>query len=208
MNVTIPKHYIAQFISSNPIILEAGAHIGRDTVKMAKLWPHAQIYAFEPVPELYEQLKINTAQFSNVATFNMALAQKSGNAIFYKSSGRSTATSSLLAPQEYLNEMPGTFFEHIEVPTIDLDSWASVNNVTKIDLMWLDMQGGELDALKGAQKLIPTVTAIYTEVNFVERYKGNPLYTQIKQWLYEHGFVPHQEAVGHKTWANVLFLRK
>lgn len=208
MNTTIPKTYIAQFLPQNPVIIEAGAHIGRDTLKMIKTWPKGQIYSFEPVPELYAQLQNMAQPFAQVRTFNMGLAQKAGSTLFYKSSGRSTATSSLLEPLEYLNEMPGTFFESITIPVVDLDSWAIQNQVKTVDLLWLDMQGGELDALKGAVHILTTVTAIYTEVNFIERYKNNPLYSEIKEWLLQQGFAPYCEAFGHKSWGNVLFLRK
>lgn len=57
MNENISKEYIAQFLPPNPIIIEAGAHIGRDTKKMARQWPNAHIHAFEPVPALFEILK-------------------------------------------------------------------------------------------------------------------------------------------------------
>ena len=34
-----PKEYIASFLTKNPVIIEAGAHIGLDTVEMSKFWP-------------------------------------------------------------------------------------------------------------------------------------------------------------------------
>ena len=38
----ILKEGIKQYLPENPRILEAGAHIGRDTVKLSKLWPQEQ----------------------------------------------------------------------------------------------------------------------------------------------------------------------
>ena len=49
------KHFIAQFLPENPVILEAGAHVGTDTVEMVNLWPKCTVYAFEPVPELFDK---------------------------------------------------------------------------------------------------------------------------------------------------------
>ncbi len=203
----IPKSYIAQFLPSNPIILEAGAHIGRDTIKMAKEWPHATIHAFEPVPHLFEELKKNTTTVSNVHCYNVALSNQSGSATFYQSGGRSTATSSLLAPKEYLKEHPTTTFEKIIVPTITLDDWAKCNRIIQVDFMWLDMQGAELLALQAGIDLLKTVKAIYCEVSFQERYENNPLAHTIKAWLAQQGFMSIKEDIQNKPWGNVLFIK-
>lgn len=205
---TIPKELIAPFLPVNPIILEAGAHIGRDTIKMIKQWPNATIYAFEPVPELFAQLQERTKDYPTIHCFNVALNNQSGPSTFYQSSGRSTATSSLLAPKEYQQEHPETYFDQITVQCVTLDEWAHLQNIFKIDFMWLDMQGGELNALQGGVNILKTVTAIYTEVALTERYASNPLYDEMKAFLEAQGFIVQQEALGKGTWGNVLFIRK
>lgn len=207
MNTHISKSSIAQFLPANPIILEAGAHIGRDTIKMVKEWPQAIIHAFEPVPSLFEELKKNTAHVPNIHRYNIALSNASGFATFYQSGGRSTATSSLLAPTGYLKEHPTTSFEKISVPTITLDEWAKKNNITHVDFMWLDMQGAELLALQAGVTLLKTVKALYCEVSFQERYENNPLSFTIKHWLAEQGFLPIKEDIRNESWGNILFIK-
>ena len=206
MTTNIPKEFIAQFLPNNPVIVEAGAHIGRDTKKMIKVWPHAIIHVFEPVQELFTELQKNVAEFPSIHCHPYALSNKNGTASFHISSGRSTATSSLLQPKEYLQEHPTTQFEVRTIPTITLDTWAQQHAISRVDFLWLDMQGGELLALQGASQLLKTVTAIYTEVNIVERYKHNPTYEEIKQFLLPFGFQVTKEAFS-KTWGNVLFVR-
>ena len=207
VNTHISKSYIAQFLSSYPTILEAGAHIGRDTIKMAQQWPNAIIHAFEPIPYLFEELKKNTAHFANIHRYNVALSNESGFASFYQSGGRSTATSSLLVPTGYLKEHPTTTFETISVPTITLDQWAKKNNISHVDFMWLDMQGAELLALQAGINLLKSVKAIYCEVSFQERYENNPLSSTIKNWLGERGFLPIKEDIRNKSWGNILFIK-
>ena len=46
MNV---KELIKQYLPINPVVIEAGAHIGTDTVEFSKIWPKGSIYAFEPI---------------------------------------------------------------------------------------------------------------------------------------------------------------
>lgn len=207
MSEQITKQYIAQFLPSNPTIIEAGAHIGRDTKKMITLWPEAKIHAFEPVPALFEQFTANLKDFPSVHCYPYALNDVTETSVFYVSSGRSTATSSLLEPKEYLSEHPTTVFQTITVPTITLDDWAAKFKIAHADFLWLDMQGSELDALKGGIQLLKTVRVIYTEVSFSERYKNNPLYSTIKLWLYKHGFSVQKEEFRNASWGNVLFLK-
>jgi FkbM family methyltransferase len=204
----ITKEYIKPYLPADPVILEAGAHIGRDTMKMATLWPSGTIYAFEPVPELYAQLLERTKERSNVICDSRALSNENGTATFFVSSGATTAASSLLEPHEYRIQRPEVQFHPTTVTTITLDSWAAENGVKNIDFMWLDMQGSELNVLKAASTMLPTVQAILIEVNLTERFKGNPSYEEVKAWLEAHGFtLAAQDAPKHNK-INLFFIRE
>jgi FkbM family methyltransferase len=204
----IPKKFFVQFLQKNPIILEAGAHKGKDTVEMAMLWSGGTIHAFEPVPVLFKKLKNNTRNLKNVHCYQLALGNKQGTEIMYLSSGASDGSSSLLPPKEHLNIFPTVYFdEQLQVTTITLDGWARSNNIYKIDFMWLDLQGMELNVLKSGKNILQTVTAIYTEVSSIEAYKDQTLYTDLKEWLKSNGFSIEREVVD-KGGGNVLFIRK
>lgn len=189
-------NFVKPYLPKNPVILEAGAFDGSETIKMKTVWPESKIYTFEPVTELYEKLKYNTRNLKNVHCFKLALSDKDGMATFYLSEnsnfpGVVSMSSSLLKPKEHLNHAPEVLFKNkIAVQTITLNKWSRLNNVTKIDFLWLDMQGYELNALKATPKnLLDTVRAIVTEVEFTEAYKGQYLYKDVKKWLEEKGFV-------------------
>jgi len=89
-------------LAPNAIILEAGAHIGRDTVRLAEHFNLGTIHALEPVTSLYKKLCNSVKHLSNVRTYPYALSNKNGVANYFESSGRSTAVSSLLEPTGYL----------------------------------------------------------------------------------------------------------
>ena len=204
----ITKQQIAQYLPLRPIIIEAGAHIGRDSIKMAKLWPAGTIYAFEPVPALFEQLKHTTESYANIYVFNSALSNTNGQARLYISGGASTACSSLLEPKECKVLQPQVLFEQeIIVKTVTLDTWADQHNIKQIDFLWFDMQGSELNALQGAQKILPTVQVIFIEVNLTERYTQNPTFDEIAQFLYNFGLKPLQKDAPKHNKINVLFAR-
>lgn len=179
-------------LTPTPIIVEAGAFNGADTLAMAKRWPHAAIHAFEPIPQLYRKLSNNTHMFSNVFCYQLALSNKDGQALFYvsehpKKQGVISQAGSLLSPKKRLDYSSIRFPYTINVPTITLDSWVTQHNVSTIDFMWLDIQGHELAVLK-AFRLLEIVKMIYLEVGFLENYEGQPTYDVIITWLSKKGF--------------------
>jgi len=208
--------HIKDHLSSAPIIIEAGAFEGKETIKMATFWPQSTIHAFEPVPELFAILQKNTAQFPNIICYPLALSDTSGIATLYisekpKKPGMPSQANSLLKPKERLALSPLTFPKTIQAPTITLDDWCAQYNVPRIDLLWLDLQGYELNVLKASPKTLAHVKAICTEVEFVEAYEGQYQYSDVKSWLTAQGF----EMIGkdfpdEPTWffGNALFFRK
>jgi 2-O-methyltransferase len=203
----IPKEFFVQFLPDNPFILEAGAHKGKDTVEMAKIWPNGSIHAFEPVPHLFKLLENNTRNLKNVHCYQLALGDTKGSETLFVSSGASDGSSSLLPPKELLNNYPTVYFDtKVPVTTITLDEWARENGVTRIDFMWLDLQGMELKVLQSGSIILKTVKGIYSEVSSVEGYQGQSLYHELREWLEKEGFHVEREAVENGE-GNVFFLR-
>jgi FkbM family methyltransferase len=197
-----------KFLPENPIIVEAGAHKGKDTLDISKTWPKGFVHAFEPVPDIYKKLLKATKKRQNVTCYPIALSDKSGKSAIFISGGMSDASSSLLKPEEHMIIFPDVSFDTlIDVDTLTLDEWAQKYSIKKVDFLWLDLQGMELNVLKSGTGLLKNVRALYTEVSLVETYKNAPLYTELKQWLENSGFkVQREEITG--LMGNVLFIRQ
>lgn len=204
----ISKEIIAEYLPDDPRIVEAGAYNGTDTLKMARFWPNGYVYAFEPVPYLFVQLQQTVADQKNISCYQSALSDTSGTEQMFMSQPPYSASSSLYEPQEYLEEHPEARFEVIEVETTTLDDWAQQQGIERIDFLWFDMQGAELRALQGAVNVLRHVKAIKTEVNLTERYRGMPLYRDVRRWLEAYGFKVAIEALHRGHWGNVLFVRE
>lgn len=191
------------------VILEAGGHNGKDTLRIREHWPEADIFVFEPEPVLYAQLVKTTSIFPKIHQHQLALSDRSGKVIFHKSSGRSDASSSLLKPKDHLEAHPDVYFdEELEVSAVNLDEWSNQNDVKKIDFMWLDMQGHELNMLKGCPQILSSAKAIYSEVSLIETYEGVALYPEFRQFMEDNGFEVFIEYLTWKDMGNVLFLKK
>lgn len=207
---SIPKYLLKRYLPSAPVIVDCGAHIGADSVELAKIFPSGKIYSFEPIPELFAVLQRNTRKYKNISCYQLALSDKNGNAMMYASSGASDASSSLLEPAAHVIDHPGVFFHNrIEVVTQTLDSWSKENNIGAIDFLWLDMQGFEYYCLKASPVSLSSVKVIHTEVSIGESYKGSMTYKDFSNWLSVHGFAVAAEAVPEGSdMGNVLFVRQ
>ena len=197
----------------SPVLLEAGAANGYDTLKLSKAMPNAMIYAFEPVSRSFKMLEKRVKNRRNVKYYNLALGKSDGKDFIYLSKNEKefndiAASSSLLKPNDSMREIfPDLSFEEKEEVNIKtIDSWAKENGVDHIDAMWLDMQGLELDTLKASPIIMETVKVIYTEVNIKEIYKGSGLYDDYKSWMLSLGFKVIKEDITDIQ-GNVLFFR-
>lgn len=204
----ITKEFIQKYLPDNPVILDAGAYNGNDPIEMATMWPDATIHAFEPCPNTYEKLVKSTASFTNIHCYKLALSDKKGSQKLYVSSGEHEISSSLLQPKEHLRYYAYVNFnDQIDVQTTTIDKWTTENNISKIDMLWLDMQGMEFLALKASPDILKTVNVIFTRITSVELYQGVQLFPEFKRWLEMQGFKFIKEEWVNAIEGNALFVR-
>jgi FkbM family methyltransferase len=67
-----------------------------------------------------------------------------------------------------------------------------IPQITGADFLKLDVQGAELDVLNGGDRVLAEALVVHTEVEFVEMYKGQPLFAEVDQRLRKSGFVFHK----------------
>ena len=204
------------YLPKNPVILEAGAYKGQDSLYMATLWPHATFHLFEPVPELYAQLKTNTQQIQHKQYWQQALSTHIGTAPFHvaekkEQPGVPTQAGSLLKPKERIHHSPIVYPRTITVPTTTLDHWAEQNNIDQVDFLWLDVQGLELAILKHAIGVLKKTRALFVELHFIKAYEEQPLAQEVIDWLDALGFIMvARDYTEQPTWffGNGLFIKK
>lgn len=206
----IPKHILKKYLPKNAVIIDCGAHIGADSVELAKIFPEGTIHSFEPIPEVFKQLKYNSRKFPNIKCYQIALSNVSGKALMNVSSGGSDASSSLLNPTGHLHDNPEVLFERtVEVTTLTLDDWAKQESVKAVDFLWLDMQGFEYQMLQASNEILPAVKAIHSEVSMRDTYENGVLYPFLKNWMKTLGLSVISEAIPpNVNMGNVLFVRE
>lgn len=179
---------VKEMLPENPIVLEAGAHIGEDTIKMSSLWPRGTIYAFEPSPSSAAIINRRIQGIKNIIFSPIALNHFTGHVNFYFCPTNAGA-SSLNTPNAKLQSDWPYEKQPIRVACITLDDWIIDHNIQKIDLMWLDMEGSELRVLKSIKSnILDTVRVIAIEVNFKPYWIEGSSYNEVVSWMEEHDF--------------------
>jgi FkbM family methyltransferase len=204
----VPKSFYKAFLPPDPVIVEAGAHAGHDTDGLARTWPRGHVYAFEPVPGLFKKLVARTSSLRNVTCYQLALGGSVATSRLHVSGGESDGSSSLLAPSGHLEEHPRvTFDERIPVSVTTLAAWAQATRVSRVDFLWLDLQGSELEVMKAGEDLLRAATVVYTEVSLKPMYVGGPLYPELRAWMEMIGFIVVREELPWPDMGNVVFAR-
>lgn len=185
-------------------IVHAGAHYGQEYETYAKIGVKDIIF-IEPSKPAYHILCSKFLRNTNIHLFNCAIGAKSFKTKLYVESANKGMSNSLLVPAKHTKQYPEIKFHSREdVQVYKLDSLQFDRH--KYNMLYMDIQGYELEALKGAIETLKYIDCIYTEVNRDELYKGCARIEQLDLFLTEFERVHTDWAGG--TWGDALYVRK
>jgi len=195
-------------------ILDAGASNGHISERLLGWFPQAAAYAFEPNPLYAQTLQDLARRDPRIRPQFAALSDHVGRERLYFT--ESPGATSLLKPAERIKDVApaGAVIKKVnDVDVVAIDEWAARNGNPSIELMKFDIQGAELRALRGAQRMLRESTLlVYTEIWFNAVYDGSPLYSEIDAFLRTQGFSlydifkPKYDPHGLLVWADAIFL--
>jgi FkbM family methyltransferase len=168
-------------------VIDVGAAVGEFTKAARFVFPNPTIYAFEPIPELFSILKRNVQDKSNVLIFNFAIASENKISSFYLN--EFAFSSSLLAMTKLHKEIfPDTMNDSII--TVECKRLDSIKEITIIKpvFMKIDVQGAEIEVIKGGEHLLRDVDVVQLEVCFEPLYKDQAQYADLVSYMSRLGF--------------------
>ena len=151
-------------------------------------FPNAKIISFEPLPIPAALFRKIFSTDDAVVLHDVAIGPKSEQCTMHVS-GRDDSSS--LLPISSLQEkiFPGTSeVATVNVQVAPLDAFIVDSDIIAPAMLKLDVQGFELDALKGCESLLYKLEWIYCECSFVELYSGQRLASDVIKWLEGKGF--------------------
>lgn len=192
-------------------VLHAGGHVGQEWAEYLDAGAE-RVAFFEPDPDTYIKLcALPRSAKTHLYLVNAALGSKQGKSTMYVSDNGGLS-SSLLEPREHLRVSPVRFPSTIDVDVTTVDAWIDSRTSPAeqtFNVLNLDVQGYELEVLKGATSALLDVDAVRTEVNTVEMYKGCALVSDLDSFLGGKGFTRVEtELYDGDTWGDALYVRK
>lgn len=137
--------------SRSPVLFDIGANKGEYALLIARQFPDARIYAFEPHPKNFEAL--TKSDIPNLSAYPLAVSNQSGETLLYDRADDDGSTNASLH-SNVITDLHGkrTIAHAVQVTTLD-EVTASLH-IDFIDFLKMDVEGGELAILQGAHQLI------------------------------------------------------
>ena len=169
-------------------VIDVGANRGQFALYSRVRFPEAEVYSLEPLAGPRAKMQALFEGDTRVHVIGKAAGEARGGASLNVS--KQDDSSSLLAMTEMqLKRYPDTAMAGTEAVEIDtLDAMFGEMELAGPVLLKLDVQGYELQALRGGRELLDRVDAVLTEASFVAFYEGQALFDELNQWLNEAGF--------------------
>jgi FkbM family methyltransferase len=163
----------------NPaVVFDIGANSGDWTRDARNVFPNAR----------YEQFEANR-QHEHPGRHMVLLGDTEKEVPFYKaigsSAGANTGASVYLEVSQHYT--PGLYTTEM-LPMVPLDVYVARNNLPQPDLMKLDVQGAELDVLRGAESVLSKTKYVLMEVSLHRWNKDSPMIEEMISYMASHDF--------------------
>jgi len=161
---------INHFIQENDIVFDIGANVGNWSEQALRVAPHGKIYAFEPIPSIYQQLKTNL-ESRGVSVHNCALSDYTGikTLFFYPHNSELSGLHYRSILKDILQAEP----TKIDVSTINLATFCLDNTIDHIDFLKIDTAGAEVEILRSAQSLLSEQKISFVQFEYGGCYKDS-----------------------------------
>lgn len=196
-----------------PVVVELGAHCGEDGAWLEPLcqpWPGRYVMV-EPDPRNAQYLIDNPRR--PVVDFRRlvlgAVSDQDGIAEFHfcrNERDKNRASGSLRKPTGHREHFPWIEFPFVgSVPTYRLDTLFEREQLARIDLLWVDIQGAEREMILGGETALRHTRFAFLEVEDVELYEGEALRPELVALMAERGFSEAENFGYNMLFRNVGF---
>jgi len=193
--------------TSKDCLIQIGAHMGHEA-KILEASGFRSIAWIEADPAIFELLKCNISRHDGSihSVYNALITSTSGEHHRFFRYSNSGASSSLYRPTGWFTQT----FDGVEITddsidllSLSLDDFIEFHHIVPSCLI-IDVQGAELEVLKGGSIALSTVNVIEVEISQQEIYSGGAVFKSVDRLLMSHGFT----RVTHVPWhGDVLYVK-
>lgn len=188
-------------------VVHIGGNVGEEHSVYNELGIRKQLW-FEPNPKMFSILKYNIINNPDAKAFPLCLGEENKKVILHESNNAGQS-SSVLELGTHKDVHPDVhYIGDIEVEMIRLDEFKD-EGLEDYDFLNIDVQGYELNVLKGMGETLHNFKWTYLEVNKAELYIGCPLIEDLDSYLDGYGFKRVETLwAGNTNWGDALWIKK
>ncbi len=179
------------------LIIDLGANFGSASICFAIRYPNATILSLEPVKETYHILSKNIKPYKNILGYNCAASNKTGFSKIYIDNEK-MGRSSLIK-----NHLNYSFNFSEKIKTIDFKEFLETNNIDKVDILKVDVEGSESDIFQTIKKRLNDINIIYIEIHGKDNIKNLTKLILSTHNIYEYN--AHREDLIEAVFINKNF---
>ena len=193
--------------TSKQCLIQVGAHEGHEAPILDSAGYHNIIW-IEADPDVFSRLQFNLEKYdpSQHQAYNALITQQSGKTYHFYRYSNQGASSSIYQPTDLFSqsfEGISVTENSVELLSTSLDDFIQSHSLSPTTLI-IDVQGAELEVLKGGQETLSGVDVVEVEISQQAIYEGGSLFSQVNELLKNAGFT----RVTHVPWhGDILYLK-
>ncbi|MCC6954950.1 MAG: FkbM family methyltransferase, partial [Deltaproteobacteria bacterium] len=173
-----------RYLPKDGVLIDVGANVGVFTAQVLAS-SNCRAYLFEPVPEYYHYCLARFAGDTRVKTFNLALSDGVGELELWLGAEN-------LGWNTLVREKTDASMRRIVVPAEPFDSWAEREGIDRIDVIKVDVEGGEYKVFGGMRKTLQRLAkkpVILCEIGWGPTAHPNwDQEVEAFEWLFANGY--------------------
>jgi FkbM family methyltransferase len=199
------------------IIFDIGSRDCIQSIEFYKQFPNSKIYTFECNPNTLDICRKNIEKYNDrITLIEGAVCDYDGITKFYPINQQKTITT-----WEDGNPGASSIFKSNGTYTLEtyvqdeiitnchrLDSVMNKYIIPKVDIIWMNLQGAELLALKGLGNYLQNVKYIHTEVSHKEMYTGQVMFDELNNYILSNDFIIKNNLKLQGWQEDVIYIKK
>lgn len=164
-------------------VFDVGAYQGDFARTCLHLWPRARVFCFEALSHKLQELKLLAERHHNVVVVpGLVGANARDNIPLHE-----VETASSVLSEHVAQDFPVSYHA---MRTLDELALLHNNNAAP-DLLKIDVQGYELEVLKGAEQILPGIQVILAEINLLDIHQNAALLADTIAWLHQRDWMAY-----------------
>lgn len=177
------------------VIFNIGALNGVEAILFSNYLPKSHIFLFEASLVPFKLTVDNISGIHNITPVLCGLGNVDGAKVLnlFRNPGLNSFLEEFSNLELFFNKKILSEF----VPIAKAETFCLENKIEKVDLIWMDVQGFELEVFKGFGNMLKDVSVIQTECSWKPKYHNQPSYKDICDYLYKFGFIEKSKQIDY-----------